>query len=259
MKKVFLVLVVALLIGGGVWLYKRGPKGSGGVTDSYKTVTQKQEVLGENTITVSDQAAVKTVLVSSAKLAENGYVVIHEDSAGKPGPVIGNSSLLAAGPYNNLVVNLNRTTKDGETLYAMLHKDSGDGAYKFPGDDLPVFDTEGKAVLVKFKISAKIVSSGEAMVAPREITVSGSEFSFSPSTLEVKAGEKVRLTFKNTGKWPHDWVIEELGIRTKKVASGQTDTIEFTAPTKPGTLEYKVICSVPGHAEAGMTGKLVVK
>ncbi|MFM8876138.1 MAG: plastocyanin/azurin family copper-binding protein, partial [Anaerolineae bacterium] len=36
----------------------------------------------------------------------------------------------------------------------------------------------------------------------------------------------------------------------------ETSTLTFT-PSEPGT--YKIICSVPGHLDAGMTGELIVK
>jgi uncharacterized cupredoxin-like copper-binding protein len=39
-------------------------------------------------------------------------------------------------------------------------------------------------------------------------------------------------------------------------SAGETSVIKFT-PTEPGT--YQIICSVPGHKEAGMTGELIVK
>jgi len=42
-----------------------------------------------------------------------------------------------------MVVMLTRETQVGETLYAMLHSDDGDGTYEFPGDDLPIKNEEG--------------------------------------------------------------------------------------------------------------------
>lgn len=95
-----------------------------------------------------------------------------------------------------------------------------------------------------------------ATIATREIMVEGSEFKFNPSSISVKAGEQVRVVFKNIGSVPHDFVIPDLGIRTKVIGSGSTDTVEFTA-SKGGA--YQFICSVPGHKEAGMIGKIVVE
>jgi plastocyanin len=90
----------------------------------------------------------------------------------------------------------------------------------------------------------------------KEITVIGTEFSFSPSSITVLAGERVKIVFKNQGKAPHNLVIQGLGIGTRTIGGGQTDTIEFTAPSS-GT--YAFYCSVPGHRAAGMEGRLEVK
>jgi nitrite reductase (NO-forming) len=90
----------------------------------------------------------------------------------------------------------------------------------------------------------------------KEITVVGTEFSFSPSSISVSAGERVKIIFKNQGKAPHNLVIQGLGIGTRTIGGGQTDTIEFTAPSS-GT--YTFYCSVPGHRSAGMEGRLEVK
>ncbi len=89
-----------------------------------------------------------------------------------------------------------------------------------------------------------------------EITVEGSEFKLTPSKITVKKGEKVKLTFKNAGKFPHDYVISELNVATKRINPGETDTVEFT-PEKTG--EFKFICSVGNHEEQGMVGTLIVE
>ena len=90
----------------------------------------------------------------------------------------------------------------------------------------------------------------------KEITIVGTEFAFSPSTITLKAGEQVKLNFNNDGSYPHNWVLEGQNIETKKVLGGAGDTIEFTAPPA-GT--YTFYCSVPGHREKGMAGQLIVQ
>lgn len=95
-----------------------------------------------------------------------------------------------------------------------------------------------------------------AASAQREITVSGSEFSFNPSAITVKPGEKIKLTFKNTGAAPHNLAIQGLGVSTKTVSAGQTDSVEFTAP-QSGTLNF--FCTVDSHSEKGMTGTIKVE
>jgi len=89
-----------------------------------------------------------------------------------------------------------------------------------------------------------------------EVQIVGNEYSFTPSNLEINKGDKIILTFRNTGKIPHNLVIDELGISTKSVWRGQSDTVEFVA-TESGTLRY--YCSIGNHAALGMTGSLEVK
>ena len=92
--------------------------------------------------------------------------------------------------------------------------------------------------------------------AVREFTVFGDEYSFSPSSITVKAGEQVKITFKNTGRANHNLVVEGLGISTKTIGGGKSDMIEFAAPAS-GT--YTFFCSVSGHRAAGMKGSLIVE
>lgn len=100
----------------------------------------------------------------------------------------------------------------------------------------------------------------EEEIAPapevKEISVSGKEFSFSPSTITVNSGQSVKVTFQNAGSIAHNFNIEELRTGTRTISPGQTDVLEFTAPA-PGT--YTVFCSISGHREAGMVGSLIVE
>ncbi len=127
----------------------------------------------------------------------------------------------------------------------------------------------------------------DANVAVIEIT-SNDQMQFNLKTIEVKAGQKVRLTLKHTGQMPkqvmgHNVVILKPGVdlaefagkaakaadndyipadeadniiaHTAIIGGGETTTIEFTAPAA-GT--YKFICSFPGHFMT-MQGDFIVK
>lgn len=89
-----------------------------------------------------------------------------------------------------------------------------------------------------------------------QIAVTGNEFAFSPSEITVKSGQPMQITFKNMGKYPHDLSISELGVRTAVLDPGQQETLTFT-PDKTGTFTY--MCTVPGHADKGMKGTLIVQ
>jgi nitrosocyanin len=92
--------------------------------------------------------------------------------------------------------------------------------------------------------------------AAKEVTVSGNEYSFMPSSLNLKKGETVKLTLKNTGALPHDLVIDELGVATKTIKSGDSDTVTFTAD-KAGN--FKFYCSIGNHRAKGMEGTAAVE
>ena len=90
----------------------------------------------------------------------------------------------------------------------------------------------------------------------REIIVEGEEFSFSPSTITVSEGEKIALTFKNVGTFPHNFIIDELDVKTETINAGEEDTIEFVAD-KSGTFAF--YCGVGNHRQQGMEGELEVE
>jgi hypothetical protein len=93
---------------------------------------------GREHIQVIDQnVTAGKVIILSAALKENGYVVIHKEEKGKPGPIIGVSNMIAPGLYSNRSVVLTEGVAQGDILYAMLHADNGDGIFT-PKDDAPV-------------------------------------------------------------------------------------------------------------------------
>ena len=105
----------------------------------------------EPSVTVYDQLSdpanevtIRQVLYDSA-----GWLVIHEDGGGMFGDVIGKVAV-TAGVNTDLTVTLDRNISSGETLYAMLHSDDGDGIYEFPGADGPVVDAQGNVVVPTF-------------------------------------------------------------------------------------------------------------
>lgn len=98
-------------------------------------------------------------------------------------------------------------------------------------------------------------STEAAMPQNGEIIVEGSNFKYAPNNIVVKAGEKVRLVFKNT-QGMHDFVVDELGIKTEVIQQGQQEVVEFTAD-KAGTYEF--YCSVGQHRQMGMVGTLTVQ
>jgi plastocyanin len=102
-----------------------------------------------------------------------------------------------------------------------------------------------------------ITYNKEEFVEPvaQMIEVEGGGFYFKPNELRVKKGKTVRLTFKNADGF-HDFVIDELNVRTKQINGGENDIVEFT-PDKAGT--FKFYCSVGKHRQMGMEGTIIVE
>lgn len=110
----------------------------------------------------------------------------------------------------------------------------------------------------------------------RTVNVSmNDDMRFKPSRLSIKKGETVRFVVRNLGKTQHEMVIgnsAELrehaemmrkmpemihtGENQLSLEPGQRGTIVWQFD-KPGTVDFA--CLVPGHFEAGMIGKIVVK
>jgi uncharacterized cupredoxin-like copper-binding protein len=95
------------------------------------------------------------------------------------------------------------------------------------------------------------------------------ELRFTPETAAAAAGDSIEVTLNNMGALEHTWTLVGAdvdvttateanaisGASTGTVPGGESDTITFTAPAA-GT--YQFLCTVPGHAAAGMVGTLTV-
>lgn len=97
---------------------------------------------------------------------------------------------------------------------------------------------------------------------------------YSKDKLSVKAGAKVTLNFKNNSAskgMTHNWILVKPGkaqgvldasigagpdkgwiadsadilVKSKLIDAGESEKIEFTAPTEPG--DYPYVCTFPGH------------
>lgn len=97
---------------------------------------------------------------------------------------------------------------------------------------------------------------------------------FTPTQIDVRAGETVRFVVRNAGKLPHEMVIgsmEQLKAhaaemrRTPEMQHAEPNMITLE-PGKSGDLVWKFdqvgtvdfACLIPGHLEAGMVGKVKV-
>lgn len=125
----------------------------------------------------------------------------------------------------------------------------------------------------------------------KEIVITGNDqMQFSQNDFKVSPGQQVKVLFKNVGTMPkesmgHNWVLlkdtadtakfvedgfasasndyispEHEGDvikHTKILGPGESATVVFTAPTKPGPYDY--VCTFPGHFAVGMKGVMTVE
>jgi glucose dehydrogenase/plastocyanin len=86
------------------------------------------------------------------------------------------------------------------------------------------------------------------------VQVKGGEFFFRLSTKSAKKPGKVTFVFKNIGHVQHDFKIA--GKQTQLIQPGETVKLVVTFKKKG---KYPFLCTVPGHAEAGMKGTFTVR
>lgn len=105
--------------------------------------------------------------------------------------------------------------------------------------------------------------------------VAGDNMRYSPDQINVKEGETIRFVVQNTGKLKHEMVLgtrkelmehaalmqkfpemEHADANMLSLLPGKTGEIVWQF-THNGTVDFA--CLQPGHMEAGMVGKVVVK
>jgi uncharacterized surface protein with fasciclin (FAS1) repeats len=137
-----------------------------------------QELLEEFTPSIQVQDQVlrvrdgQSVFIPELFATQDGWVVIHQDSDGAPGPVIG-YEFVGAGPHYNLAVRLDEVKTEDTVLWAMLHVDEGvAGEYEFPGADGPA-RLDGDIVMASFTALAPTVIIADQPVMDSTITAEG--------------------------------------------------------------------------------------
>src|SRR5215210_462265 len=94
-----------------------------------------------------------SIVVAEVNATQDGWIAVHIDQGGKPGPVIGHAAA-PKGKTSNLAVKLEQDVPVGGKLWPMLHIDAGKiGTYEFPGPDAPVV-VGGNIVMKQISITA---------------------------------------------------------------------------------------------------------
>ncbi|MGQ0444648.1 MAG: cupredoxin domain-containing protein [Beijerinckiaceae bacterium] len=112
-------------------------------------------------------------------------------------------------------------------------------------------------IIVAAVISTATLAQPEPSIqtTPAEVRIVSTEFNYAPATVRVAAGREFTLVLDNSGaETEHGIFVPGLGFRLE-VKAGEI-VRKKTVFAKPG--EYEFVCDMPGHQEAGMTGKLIV-
>lgn len=113
----------------------------------------------------------------------------------------------------------------------------------------------GAAIALAIVLAACSTPSSGGAAGSGAFSITLSEFKFSPAELAVPAGRPFTLTVKNAGTIDHDLSVQKAGVHVlvKPGGSAQQEVGTLAAGT------FEILCTIPGHKESGMVGKLVVK
>jgi azurin len=144
-------------------------------------------------------------------------------------------------------------------------------------------------VLASLLVAVAPARAQSSDVTTVEIQV-GDNMRFTPSVINARPGEKLRIVLKGMGKIPktgmaHNFVLLKRGVSPQAFADkssaardtefivpalqdqmiiashlvgpGEESEVTFTAPDRAG--EYVFLCTFPGHFKLGMKGQLIVK
>lgn len=181
------------------------------------------------------------------------------------------------GSNNEPVVNPEQTTTESTevtgtdgTPAEVVPLEEKDGAKaQVPGGSLvtkdnKVITTEG-IVTENNAVPASPTAPKQTPVIPKESLPASvtkldvSAAGFSPNSFTVKAGAPVTLAVTSADRSTHVFFFDDASLSAVAIGidPGTTRAITFNAPSKAG--EYTFRCDVPGHAQRGETGKMIVK
>lgn len=192
-------------------------------------------------------------------------------------------------PVNQLHLSIRTGPGRAHEIFATVHQ-SGDPFTELPGYR-PVDKTvAAHPILADIALAARRVPNPYKAPLPgaRLIVVeAGKNLTFATRTITVKAGEPLRVSFRNPDVVPHNWVLvkpgslERVGDLANKlvadpdaaarqfvpaspdvvawtdvVGGGENSSINFKAPAEKG--RYPFLCTFPGHWMV-MNGLMIVE
>lgn len=179
-------------------------------------------------LTMSPQELVDgSLTIASALIDAQGWVAIHSNNDGAPGPVIATYPI-SAGVNHNIVIPVDADAA-GALVFPMLHYDTGVlGTYEFgsvEGADLPVF-VGGNVVVAPLGLGADAVASAnlpDCTVSAGNQAVNRRDGSSTDGAVvgSLGAGESAQVVAQDNGWWQLDdgsWVRQD--VVTESSADG---------------------------------------
>lgn len=99
-----------------------------------------------------------SIVVASVTLPSPGFIAVHANADGNPGPIIGHSELLPEGTSTDVAVELDTPLESTDLLFPMAHIDMDEnGEYEFaPPDnavDIPATTADGTVAVVGAEVT----------------------------------------------------------------------------------------------------------
>jgi uncharacterized cupredoxin-like copper-binding protein len=116
--------------------------------------------------------------------------------------------------------------------------------------------SSAKATITPITQTGREAASGSGTSSLTEEADPEGQLRFTTKNLSAKAG-KITINFKNMSPLMHNMTIAQGTTVLAATPTFEGGTKTLTLNLKPGT--YVFYCSVPGHRQAGMEGKLTVQ
>jgi hypothetical protein len=104
-------------------------------TSMSQTAASGSMANGTTAVTVSDQKAGNTVVLSNINLPVGEWVAVRDNFVGKPEYILG-AAYFAAGSQNNIELHISRATVPGTSYQIVLFKDSANHSFNYTSDNL---------------------------------------------------------------------------------------------------------------------------
>jgi uncharacterized cupredoxin-like copper-binding protein len=117
-------------------------------------------------------------------------------------------------------------------------------------------DSSAKATIAPVTQTGREAASGSGTSSLTDAADPEGQLRFTTENLSARAG-KVTIDFKNMSPLMHNMTIAQGTTVLAATPTFQGGSKTLTLNLKPGT--YVFYCSVPGHRQAGMEGKLTVQ